>query len=920
MSINKNKFFLRFIQNFYLLILLMILTIISSFLLGLLLGMAIINPITFIFLILFDLVSFLTLCYFVFQIKSINSSSELAATKQTGRGCFCFNSQDYSGILYRDKFYDEMNNVLEKDTLLACLAVLHIGIEFIERMMDHRKMDLMFDKITHSLQMSKNLPCLIGYKSPSEFWIFLYDSDQTTILECLDSCLGNLESIIKEASDTTNSSYIKCGYTWYPEHATNVSTLINNADFALYEAIIFKKKVRHEFSIDSYKKQETEYKRNALFDNILEKGQLTYHFQPIVKARDGSIYGYEALMRTKEPGAMTPLEILDIAQRQNRLYEIERATFFNVFDIISQNKWSVKDKKIFINSIPNYHLKSSDFDTLFNAYTNFLNQAVIEITECTNQTDESMDALHRYIHLMEAELALDDYGTGYSNDASLIKNNPHYIKIDRGLIAGINEDIKKQHLVSNIIEFAKQYNVLSLAEGVETYEELSTVICLGIDLIQGFYTARPSAEFLEYIPTIIKDKIINTYIMSAATKNEPKEFEASSTPTIRIIDLALDHYSSIVIRQPHTLIEGDPGKEVRLSINIPNHTCATITLQNVNLHGNDGPCIILGEESKVNIIIKEENILTYSGIRVPASSKLFLSGDGNLTIKVTQNNGIGIGGNNETTYGTIISSLSGNLNITSNGDFAFGIGGNRIAFHSEVKIIAGNINIFTTGNYAIGIGNLAGDTKVSLNDCHLDINCTGTTAIGIGSNSGQVNIDSCADIKMKLSASTCIGIGSIRNATGAILITNGQLQFNINAMYGTAIGSIDGDLLITYTYGETTIYGEGTYLGGIGNYNGTGLTHIIAGFIQAYFLAAKPISLGSIMGELIIEGGNIDCSLPPEIIPYNQFHDRLVYHHLENAKEYHKMIESPKGSYIYGSLMNPKIDGLHLYLPENQTV
>ena len=84
---------------------------------------------------------------------------------------------------------------------------------------------------------------------------------------------------------------------------------------------------------------------------------------------------------------------------------------------------------------------------------------------------------------------------------------PRYVKIDHMLISGIQSDAQKRHFVSSIIEYAGKNNILVLAEGVETMEELRTVISLGVDLIQGFYTARPSATPIERIDDTVRSQI-----------------------------------------------------------------------------------------------------------------------------------------------------------------------------------------------------------------------------------------------------------------------------------------------------------------------------------------------------------------------------------------------------------------------------
>ena len=109
---------------------------------------------------------------------------------------------------------------------------------------------------------------------------------------------------------------------------------------------------------------------------------------------------------------------------------------------------------------------------------------------------------------MGIRIAVDDYGSGYSNVSNLLRYMPNYVKIDRSLLSDIQNSPKKRHFVREIIQFCHDNDIMALAEGIETAEELHTVILLGADLIQGYYTARPAPEIIDSIPHDIKQMII----------------------------------------------------------------------------------------------------------------------------------------------------------------------------------------------------------------------------------------------------------------------------------------------------------------------------------------------------------------------------------------------------------------------------
>lgn len=255
------------------------------------------------------------------------------------------------------------------------------------------------------------------------------------------------------------------------------------------------------------KERKTAKDTYQLFEALLSENLFYYVFQPIVSAKTGEIYGYEALMRTPPEIGLRPDEILDIAEEYGRLYEVEYATFNNVLTYANGHLALFKDKHIFINSIPGYFIEGKDKEQLVKQYSDQLSRCTIEITERDETTAEEISRIMNLTDQGEpCQFAVDDYGTGYSNIVNLLRYKPNVIKIDRYLITEIQNDVNKQMFVKNTVEFAEQNNIQCLAEGVETKEELETVISYGVDLIQGYYTAMPSEQVIQEIdPKIVKE-------------------------------------------------------------------------------------------------------------------------------------------------------------------------------------------------------------------------------------------------------------------------------------------------------------------------------------------------------------------------------------------------------------------------------
>ena len=480
-----------------------------------------------------------------------------------------------------------------------------------------------------------------------------------------------------------------------------------------------------------------------LVNEILDKNKINYYFQPIIDVRSGEIYAYEALMRVDTHPIIQPLVVIKYARLFNRLYDIEYATFHNVLDYINKHAASIKsDAKIFINSIPGQRMKSKDMKEIAEKAKNFAGRLVVELTEQSEIDEKELNLLKNDYIKVGFETAVDDYGSGYSNVNNLLRYMPDYVKIDRALLANIQDSPQKQHFVRNIIEFAHDNNILALAEGVETAEEVETVIKLGIDLVQGFYTARPSAKMIKEIPEAVKEEIVR-YCMSRGRNHTKRDYIAGREEIISLPVLSNEGYKTIHITSGNVTyrdlhIIGVPGDEGSISIEIENGYKGKITIENVSFTGRDNmPAIDIGEDCEVILALVGENALTGGGIRVALSSTLTFEGVGNLSICSTAIETFGIGNDIDSYHGDLVFDQDGLIEITVNANKSVAIGS---GLGGHLNIRRGMYRLNLMGQSAVGIGSYTGDIEPLIGNCFIGIKSVAQNAVGIGSFMGRCDM------------------------------------------------------------------------------------------------------------------------------------------------------------------------------------
>ncbi|NBA98445.1 bifunctional diguanylate cyclase/phosphodiesterase [Pseudomonas sp. R5(2019)] len=235
----------------------------------------------------------------------------------------------------------------------------------------------------------------------------------------------------------------------------------------------------------------------SALSSILAQGGLHSLFQPIVCLSERRILGYEALSRGPSNSPLhSPINLFAVARHAGRLSELEIACRESACRRFSQQNL---DGKLFLNVSPESLLEPTHQAGLTLKLLQSVgiapSRVVIELTEQTPTDDFQLlyNALHHY-RAMGFSIALDDLGAGYSSLRLWSELRPDYVKIDRHFIDGIHLDAVKREFVGSILQMAKASRAQVIAEGIELAEELSVLMEMGVDLVQGYLLGRPQEQ------------------------------------------------------------------------------------------------------------------------------------------------------------------------------------------------------------------------------------------------------------------------------------------------------------------------------------------------------------------------------------------------------------------------------------------
>lgn len=405
-----------------------------------------------------------------------------------------------TGLYNRRAFKRKSEKLFAKSAIIGHGAFLMLDLDNLKHTNDtfgHDWGDEYIRQVGQSLKENVQKGVLSAHISGDEFSVLFYGQESQ---EKIREIIRNIEKsfsqkIVKLPDGQELPVRVSGGIAWYPENSTDLNMLKKQADFAMYQVKKTQKGVLGEFDEEIYAKEFQDSLIRSEFHRLVEEELVTYYFQPIVSAETGETVAFEALMRIGLSVLKNPEVVMRVAREEGGLHDIERITMFKAaegFCKLKENRDIRGDELLFVNSIASQHLTEEEVNLFSSRYDWLKKQLVIEITEEEELDPEALQA-KRNAPGFVSTFALDDYGSGYSNERSLLDLAPGYIKVDRAIIREIHTDQDKQQILANIVTYAHQRNMKIVAEGLETPEEILKVLELGADLLQGFYLAKPEA-------------------------------------------------------------------------------------------------------------------------------------------------------------------------------------------------------------------------------------------------------------------------------------------------------------------------------------------------------------------------------------------------------------------------------------------
>lgn len=428
-----------------------------------------------------------------------------------------------TGLPNRDFFYQELNTLLDlADKNNEKIALLFVDLDRFKNINDtlnHHVGDKLLQSFTYRV-----LSCL-----STDIFVSRWGGDEFTLIiknfhtrEEVEKIAISIKNSLKEPFSLLNYTLhitASIGISIYPQDAKNSDILINNADAALYRA---KEQGRnnYKFYLSPVNQEKTFLLQleNSLYQ-ALENNQFFLCYQPQINIATGKIHGLETLIRWEHPelGLISPSKFIPLAEETGLIIPIGEWVLETA---CRQNKaWQnagLPSLRVAINLSPLQFQQDNFTEMVIKVLEKtkldpqFLE---LEITESILMQDvESANKIINELLDIGVTFSLDDFGTGYSSLGYLKKFPFHTIKIDQSFIQDLSNNQKDLAIISAVVTIAKGFNMIVIAEGVETEEQLNFLKNLDCKIIQGMLFSGPLKT--EDIPLFIQNNNVSQILTS----------------------------------------------------------------------------------------------------------------------------------------------------------------------------------------------------------------------------------------------------------------------------------------------------------------------------------------------------------------------------------------------------------------------
>jgi diguanylate cyclase (GGDEF)-like protein/PAS domain S-box-containing protein len=406
---------------------------------------------------------------------------------------------ELTGLANRALLADRLEHALARRERLGGGPVAVIfadldGVKLVNDSYGHAVGDALLVKVAERLVAAARLDDTVARFGGDEFVIVCEETDETQARVVADDLLAALNAPFDVDGRRV---YVSASIGMAITPPDSAQELLRFADAAVHDAKAHGRGRVHVFDVATADEAAERLQMSNDLREALQHKQLTLDYQPVIDLPTGRLMAVEALARWAHPrhGSVPPAQFVAVAEATGLASMLGQWALERAMQELAQVRRTVGAHVQIAVNISARHLADPDFEaTVLAAMTAFQvprGALLLEITESAVMSDpEQVQKVLEHLRRRGVASAIDDFGTGYSSLGHLNTLPVEMLKIDRAFIDRMTQDPDSLAIVSSVVDLARIMNLATVAEGVETREQLTILRQLGCSFGQGFLWSK----------------------------------------------------------------------------------------------------------------------------------------------------------------------------------------------------------------------------------------------------------------------------------------------------------------------------------------------------------------------------------------------------------------------------------------------
>jgi diguanylate cyclase (GGDEF)-like protein/PAS domain S-box-containing protein len=373
------------------------------------------------------------------------------------------------------------------------------GFKLVNDSLGHPAGDELLCHVTMRLSERRRGSDLLARQGGDEFLLLLTGLERQDAEAHARGVADDLLQALAEPFSISGAEFhigASIGVSLYPRDAADADELLRHADAAMYAAKSAGRNTVTVYNGDPHEPLER-LSMTSRLRKALDRGELILHWQPIVDPRDGTLRKLEALVRWQDPfrGLVMPDDFISFAEETGFVERVGDWVVGAARDqILAWERDGYRPPRVTVNVSPR-QLRRPDFGQRLLGLVlpdDVASRFTVEITESAAMADPlRTDPVLNDLVAAGVEIAVDDFGAGYSSLSRLRTLPVQVLKIDKTFLQAVPHDVQATAIVTAIIELASALGMEAVAEGVENEDQRAFLVERGCPLAQGYLLGRP---------------------------------------------------------------------------------------------------------------------------------------------------------------------------------------------------------------------------------------------------------------------------------------------------------------------------------------------------------------------------------------------------------------------------------------------